>query len=346
LLSRYGPLVNDWEMPKETAPGSSEGSLVYLKYTYRYKSQFVEPDDEWLEAVEATSDELLGAYSKTEDKGMNTAFGAHGKRRLNKVFDVIGFVYPDYCFPAHKQGTKRKITTITSSSTPKPKRTNVLTHWSKSYSLEKAVALPDTEKMEAVESAEATLSALEIIPAAAVETATAQLEKSKPESSRTAQQPNLQSPPAMVGLSKTTTVPAATPRKGRRMASVLDVVLKPSKITTPAPTNISEGKVDELKITSDEATLPDSTKVGPTEAKPLEQECESLPEKITSPIPEAASCGDFGYIIRHASGKQLSEQQIAEVQYYAKDLKYPRGSLVYGGNDEDDYFTAYRTIKR
>jgi hypothetical protein len=28
------PLVNDWEMPKETAAGSSEGGLVYLKYTY------------------------------------------------------------------------------------------------------------------------------------------------------------------------------------------------------------------------------------------------------------------------------------------------------------------------
>jgi hypothetical protein len=43
------------------------------------------------------------------------------------------------------------------------------------------------------------------------------------------------------------------------------------------------------------------------------------------------------YIIRHASGKQLTEEQIAEVQHYAKNLKYPRGSLVYGGNDEDDF---------
>ena len=60
------------------------------------------------------------------------------------------------------------------------------------------------------------------------------------------------------------------------------------------------------------------------------------PKKITLPIPEAASHGDFGYIVRHASEKQLSEQQIAEVQYYAKDLKYPRGSLVYKGNDKDD----------
>jgi hypothetical protein len=35
--------------------------------------------------------------------------------------------------------------------------------------------------------------------------------------------------------------------------------------------------------------------------------------------------------------KQLSLEQIAEVQHYAKDLKYPQGSLVYGGNDEDDF---------
>jgi hypothetical protein len=25
------------------------------------------------------------------------------------------------------------------------------------------------------------------------------------------------------------------------------------------------------------------------------------------------------------------------VQHYVKDLKYPQGSLVYGGNDEDDF---------
>ena len=234
-------------MLKETAASFSEGGLVFLKYTYRYRSQFGEPDDEWLEAVEATCDELLGAYTKAEDKAMNTAFDAHGKRRLNRVFDVIRFVYPEYCFPSQKQGTKNKIITTTSSAASKPKRAKVLTHRSKSYSLERAIALPATEKMEAIESAEATLSTLEVIPAAAVEAFTAQLEKSEPESSRTKQQPKLQSPPAMAGLSKIATVPAATPRKGRRMASVLDVVLKPSKITTPAPTKISEGKVDELK---------------------------------------------------------------------------------------------------
>jgi hypothetical protein len=92
-------LVNEWEMPNEAVAGSSQGGLVYLKYTFQYRNQFDEPNDDWLDAIEATSDELLGAYSKIENEAMTVAFGARGKRRLNRVFDVIGFVYPDYCFP-------------------------------------------------------------------------------------------------------------------------------------------------------------------------------------------------------------------------------------------------------
>ena len=42
---------------------------------------------------------MLGAYSKAEDEAMITVFGARGKKRLNRVFDIIGFVYPDYCYP-------------------------------------------------------------------------------------------------------------------------------------------------------------------------------------------------------------------------------------------------------
>jgi hypothetical protein len=107
-------------MPKEAAAGSSQGDLVYLKYTFRYRSQFDEPNDDWLDAIEATSDELLGAYSKIEDEAMTVAFGARGKRRLNRVFDVIGFVYPYYCFLIRRQGGKRKVATSTSSSASKP----------------------------------------------------------------------------------------------------------------------------------------------------------------------------------------------------------------------------------
>jgi hypothetical protein len=131
------PFVNDWEMPKEAVAGSNKCGLVYLRYTFRYRSQFDEPNDDWPEAVEATSDEMLGAYTKAEDEAMTIVFGARGKMRLNKVFDVFGFFYPNYCYPARKQGGKRKTSTSTSSGAPKSKRAKVLTRGPKLHSLEK-----------------------------------------------------------------------------------------------------------------------------------------------------------------------------------------------------------------
>jgi hypothetical protein len=66
-------LASEWEMPKEVAAGSSQGGLVYLKYTFRFRNQFDKPNDDWLDAIEATSDEILGAYSKAEDEAMKVA---------------------------------------------------------------------------------------------------------------------------------------------------------------------------------------------------------------------------------------------------------------------------------
>jgi hypothetical protein len=115
-------------MPKETATGSSQGGLVYLKYTFRYRDQFDEPNDDWLTCVEATSDELLGGYTRAEDDALTLAFEGRGKKRLNIVFDVIGFVYPDYTYPSRKQGKKRKTAASAISVVPKGKKIKVLTH--------------------------------------------------------------------------------------------------------------------------------------------------------------------------------------------------------------------------
>jgi hypothetical protein len=100
IAYKVWPLGSGWEMPKEATAGSSQGGLIYLKYMFKYMSQFDEPNDDWLDAIEATSDELLGAYSRAEDDAMTAGFGGRGKKRLNRVFDVIGFVYPDYCYPS------------------------------------------------------------------------------------------------------------------------------------------------------------------------------------------------------------------------------------------------------
>jgi hypothetical protein len=67
---------------------------------------------------------------------------------------------------------------------------------------------------------------------------------------------------------------------------------------------------------------------------PLEKK--DAPEKARSPIPEAPS-EDSDFIIRHASGKKLSEEEIMEAKHYPWELKYPKGALVYNGTDEDDF---------
>jgi hypothetical protein len=61
-------------MPKEASVGST-------KYTFKYRSQFDEPNDDWLDAIEATSDELLGAYSRAKDDAMTVAFGGQEKEK-------------------------------------------------------------------------------------------------------------------------------------------------------------------------------------------------------------------------------------------------------------------------
>jgi hypothetical protein len=70
---------------------------------------FDEPNDDWLKCIEATSDELLGSCSKAEDNALSTSFGGRGKKRLNRVFDAIGFVYPDYRYPLRGRERRGKL---------------------------------------------------------------------------------------------------------------------------------------------------------------------------------------------------------------------------------------------
>jgi hypothetical protein len=61
-----------------------------------------------------------------------------------------------------------------------------------------------------------------------------------------------------------------------------------------------------------------------------------LVEEVDTAAPEAPS-SIRDYIVRHASGKKLSEEEIYEADHYARELKYPKGALVFNGTDEDDF---------
>jgi hypothetical protein len=94
------------------------------------------------------------------------------------------------------------------------------------------------------------------------------------------------------------------------------------------------------------SAVPDHTKAGSSEIRPTEQVKESLPEKLSPPTPKAASTEDLEFIIPHALRKQLTQRQIAEAQHYARDLNYPQGSLVYDGDEENDFLYSFLTSRK
>jgi hypothetical protein len=64
-------------------------------------------------------------------------------------------------------------------------------------------------------------------------------------------------------------------------------------------------------------------------AEPKEKTTERVAsDKIEAPAPEASN-KSIDYIIRHASGKELSQEEMLEARHYAQKLKYPKGALVF-----------------
>jgi hypothetical protein len=128
-------------------------------------------------------------------------------------------------------------------------------------------------------------------------------------------------------------IPAVTPKR-RRMASVLDAVMESTKVPTPASTEVpsmSEKNIEETAeavITRVEAEAGPSvptktgpvelvekdTKQGPSDAAkaplPLEEERTSKESKFSA---AEASTEGLEFIVRHAAGKKLSEEQITKL---------------------------------
>jgi hypothetical protein len=156
------------------------------------------------------------------------------------------------------------------------------------------------------------------------------------------------SPLAAADLPKMHRAPIATPKRWR-MANVLDAMMETTKALSPAPTKkIAEAAIAQAKAETGQAEA-EATKTqaeaeagpsAPVTTKPVAPEEKTVgqiaPEKIETPAPEA-SIENVDYIIRHASGKKLSEEEILEARHYARKLKYPKGALVFNGTNDDDY---------
>jgi hypothetical protein len=268
-------------------------------------------------------------------------------------------MYPDYRYPP--RGQKRKSATsgkdaasaAPSEPTPKRKKVNVLTH--RPHYIEPAT-VPEFggETSSATEAKEPMLTQRIEEPAAVLKASSAKLAEPKVvniEETRVEGTKILEvlSPSAEVTVLKAQKGLTATPKR-KRMVSVLDVLetIKTSS-STPGKTAEASKTQTDTGLTEAGATKSQAnTEAGPSEpakeksletrenAAEKEAVEQIMPEKDATPTPEAPSEA-LDYIIRHASGKRLSEEEIFEAKHYARELKYSKGALVFNGTDEDDF---------
>jgi hypothetical protein len=260
---RIWPLVVNWEMPKGTISNPHEGGLIRLKYTFRFGDQFIEPDDDWLKCIKATSDELLGPYSKAEDNVLSVAFGSRKKKRLNRVFDAIGFMYPDYRYSSRgqkrKSATSRKDDALAARSEPAPKRkkVKVLTHRPR-YIVPATVPEFSGETCSATEAKEPALTQRIEEPAAKPKTSLVKLAEPKVDNIEEigvegTKILEVTSPSAEVTVPKAQKGLTTTPKR-KRMVNVLDA-LETIKTSSSTPRKIAEAPKTqtETKLTEAEA---------------------------------------------------------------------------------------------
>jgi hypothetical protein len=266
---------------------------------------------------------------------------------LNRVFDVIGFVYPDYIYPSRKQGKKRKTIASAISVVPKGKKIKVLTHRPR-YIETATVPRFGEGTSSIVEAEQATPAGRSAEESAAVSkvsaTGSAEVLKQTAEAKgKTAEKPDREEAvgPSEPELPKVAKTLAITPKR-RRLASVLDAVMETTRALTPVPAKQVAEAVAARAKTEVEPSAP--TEAEPATTERAEQESpdtgmaleKDAPKKAKSPIPEASS-EDSDFIIHHASGKKLSEEEIMEVKHYARELKYPKGALVFNDTNKDDF---------
>jgi hypothetical protein len=235
-----------------------------------------------------------------------------------------------------RQGKKRKNVASDTTVVPKGKKIKVLTHrpWYIETTVVPEFGEGTSSAAEAKQAAPAVRGAegsIVMPKVPIVGSAEAKDDAAKePELEKTVVLPKILSPPTEAELPKVTKAPATTPKR-RRMASMLDVVVETTRALTPAPVKKVVEAVTAHTETEAGPSVPAETKLAATEQKAEEESPDisvalekNVAKEAKSPAPEAPS-EELDYIIRHASGKRLSEEEVFEAKHYARELKYPKG---------------------
>jgi hypothetical protein len=198
---------------------------------------------------------LVGSYSKAEDNALSTAFGNRKKKRLNRVFDAIGFMYPDYRYPL--RGQKRKgaapvkdvASAASGEATQKRKKVKVLTHRPR-YTETATVPEFGGETSLATEAKETVLMQKTKEPAATPKAPLAKLGEPKVDSVKETEVERtnileVTSPSTEVTVPKAQKDLTVTPKR-KRMVNVLDV-LETIKTSSSTPKKSVEASKTQIE---------------------------------------------------------------------------------------------------
>jgi hypothetical protein len=325
--------------------------LVRLPYRFKFKKQFKEPCQEWLEMIETMCNEIQGNYTKKEDQLMTAAFGTRPKRKLNRVMDALKFEYPNYeRLNKGAKGVKRKrIDSVLNRQAARMVKEDENVLKKRKSSPETKVAASKKRKAEIPEPKVTKVE--EETPSTPPTAEVAEILKVMTESLPI----KLLSP---LGLELTKLFqkkdePSATKKadgqKKRRIVTVMQAIERTapsasaSKITPLASAKATvEVNAFAKAAAAAEATNLESTLSGIDKlllnmaveetATAAEEVMAIVPDKRKKIVDAASEEQDFD--LWNLVGQELSEAEKKELQEYGISCGYQPGAMLFGGNDE------------
>ena len=340
LAFKVFPTMKEWAMPKLEGK-KKEGELVQLPYHYKFKKHFKVPCQEWLDTIEVMCNEILGNYSKKEDRLMTAAFGTRPKRRLNRVMDALGFEYPDYerlDKGAEGQKRKRVADVLNKDDEEQPKKKKLepepKTGVSKKRKAstpkqkaideeEKTVASPSTTDVEEILKVMTESLPVKLSPLGPYLTKLFQKDK-EPAKTKKAGRPKKQRIITVIEAIEGTPPQASAP-KARAVEST----------TATEATNAEAAGAEDINL---ESMVADIDKILLNMAA---EEAAAATEEITASEPERKKeitedpSEDEAFMFQNLVGQELTKAEKEELKEYAISCGYWPRALLFGGIDDE-----------
>jgi hypothetical protein len=328
-----------------------KNELIRLPYHFKFKKQFKELCQEWLDTIEVMCNEILANYTRKEDQLMTAAFGTRPKRRFNRVMDALNFEYSDYeRLNKGAEGQKRKrIVSVVGRQAARMVKEDEEILKKRKLSPEPNVVAP--KKRKATAPKQKATDKEEEAPSTPFAADVEEILKVMTESL-----PNKLSPlgPHLTKLLQKKKEPLATKKsigpKKRRIIIVTEAIeetlrpasaLKAPAVESDASTEAApaEAAIAEATTTKDanlESTLFDIDKIlldmaAEEAATVAEETMATVPRKEKEIVEDTSEDFNFQNLI----GQELSKAEKEELRDYAISRGYEPRALLFGGIDNE-----------